>query len=494
MRKLLLLLCSTLPIIAFAQKANNQRKPNIIYIYADDMGIGELGCYGQQQIKTPHLDQLASEGMKFTKHYSGTAVCAPSRCMLLTGRHSGHSYIRGNYELGGFTDATEGGQMPLPEGTYTIGHMLQNAGYVTGAIGKWGLGMFDNSGNPNKQGFDYFYGYLDQKQAHNYYPTHLWENGHWDTLENEFFLVHSPLKPSDTGQAAYDHFIGKEYSMDKLLEKSVQFIKQHKDQPFFLYLPYTGPHVSLQAPKEAVAKYIGTFDEQPYRGNQGYASTLHPKSTYAAMISYFDHNVGAIMELLQQLGLDDNTVVMFSSDNGPTFHTGGINVDDFNSKLGMRGYKGQLYEGGIRAPFIVRWPGHVKAGTTSDLLSNQFDMMATFAAIAGIKAPENDGINILPTLEGKKQKEHHDFMYFEFPERGGQLAIRVGDMKGIKTGMKKNHDAPWQVYDLSKDPDEKNDIASQNPQFIKQLDDIVKREHLRAHITEWEFIDPKTGQ
>jgi arylsulfatase A-like enzyme len=364
------LLCCAQSILAQTTtvKTSSGKRPNIIYIYADDLGYGELGCYGQQKIKTPNLDRIAREGIKFTQHYTSAPVCAPARCMLMTGKHSGHSYIRGNYELGGFEDDKEGGQMPLPEGTFTIARLMQQAGYTTGAIGKWGLGMVNTTGDPNKQGFDYFYGYLDQKQAHNFYPTHLWENARptgssgrskWDTLNNPYIQVHKPL-PKDAPDTAFNYFKGKDYSLTKMAEKTLAFIKKNKDKPFFLYLPYTGPHVSLQAPDEAVREYIGKFEEQPYHGERGYASTLYPKSTYAAMITYMDKQVGRIMELLKELGLDDNTIVMFSSDNGATFDVGGVDTKFFNSVGGLRGLKQDLYEGGIREPFIARWPGKIQ--------------------------------------------------------------------------------------------------------------------------------------
>ena len=224
----------------YAQK----QKPNIIYIYADDLGYGELGCYGQQKIKTPHLDKLAKEGMRFTQHYTSAPVCAPARAMLMTGKHAGHAYIRGNYELGEFEDENEGGQMPLPEGTFTIAQMMTNAGYITGMIGKWGLGMQNTTGNPNKQGFDYYYGYLCQKQAHNFYPTHLWENGEWDTLNNSYITVHRPIPPNSP-DTAFDYYKGKDYSVAKMAEKTLDFINNNKNKPFFLYLPFTGPHVCL---------------------------------------------------------------------------------------------------------------------------------------------------------------------------------------------------------------------------------------------------------
>lgn len=471
-----------------------QQKPNIIYIYADDMGYGELGSYGQQKIKTPNLDKITKEGMKFTQHYTGAPVCAPARCMLMTGKNSGHSYIRGNYELGGFEDENEGGQMPLPEGTFTIAKLMQQAGYITGSIGKWGLGMSNNTGDPNKQGFDYFYGYLCQKQAHNFYPTHLWENGKWDTLKNPYIQVHKPLA-KDAPDTAFDYFKGKEYSVTKMAEKTLEFIKENKKKPFFLYLPYTGPHVSLQAPDEAVKEYIGKFEEQPYRGEKGYASTLYPKSTYAAMITYMDEQVGRIMKLLKELGLDENTIVMFSSDNGATFNTGGAETEFFNSVAGLRGKKQDLYEGGIREPFIARWPGKIPAGKVTNHISAQFDLMETLSEITGVKAWDNDGISLLPTLMGNDNKQKkHAYLYFEFPEKGGQVAVRMGDWKGVKSNMKKNKNAPWEIYNLKTDEKETTDIAAQHPELTKKFEEILKKEHQASHIKDWEFIDPKFSE
>lgn len=471
-----------------------QQKPNVIYIYADDLGYGELGAYGQQKIKTPNLDKIAKEGIKFTQHYASAPVCAPSRCMLMTGKNSGHSYIRGNYELGGFEDENEGGQMPLPEGTFTIAKLMKQAGYTTGAIGKWGLGMSTTTGDPNKQGFDYFYGYLDQKQAHNFYPTHLWENGKWDTLKNPYIQVHKPLA-KDAPDSAFDYFKGKEYSVTKMAEKTFDFIKENRKKPFFLYLPYTGPHVSLQAPDEAVKEYLGQFDEKPYRGENGYASALYPRATYAAMITYMDEQVGRIMKLLKELGLDKNTIVMFSSDNGATFKAGGADTEFFNSFGGLRGKKQDLYEGGIREPFIARWPGKIPAGKVTNHISAQFDMMATLSEITGVKAWDNDGISLLPTLMGNDNKQKkHDYLYFEFPEKGGQVAVRMGDWKGVKSNMKKNKNAPWEIYNLHTDEKETTDVAVQHPELAKKFEEILKKEHQTSHIKDWEFIDPKFSE
>lgn len=458
------------------------------------MGYGELGSYGQQKIKTPNLDKIAKEGIKFTQHYTGSPVCAPARCILMTGKNSGHSYIRGNYELGGFEDENEGGQMPLPEGTFTIAKLMKQAGYVTGAIGKWGLGMNNTTGDPNKQGFDYFYGYLCQKQAHNFYPTHLWENGKWDSLKNPYIEVHKPLA-KEAPDSAFDYFKGKEYSVTKMAEKTFEFIKVNKKKPFFLYLPYTGPHVSLQAPDETVREYIGQFDEKPYRGENGYASTLYPKSTYAAMITYMDKQVGEIIKLLKELGLDENTIVMFSSDNGATFDAGGADTSFFNSTGGLRGRKQDLYEGGIREPFIARWSGKIPAGKVTDHISTQYDFMETLSELTGVKAWQNDGISFLSTLLGKdKKQKKHEYLYFEFPEKGGQVAIRMGDWKGVKSNMKKNKNAPWEIYNLKTDEKETTDVAFQNPDLAKKFEAILKKEHQLSHLRDWEFIEPKFSE
>ena len=476
--------------VAMLQAQSSRKAPNIIYIYADDMGYGELGCYGQVHIKTPHLDQLAKEGMRFTQHYTSAPVCAPARCMLLTGKHGGHSYIRGNYELGGFEDSTEGGQMPLPEGIFTLPRMLKKAGYQTGLIGKWGLGIAGNSGSPLQHGFDYYYGYLDQKQAHNYYPTHLWENDHWDTLNNPFIKVHQAIDPATATNADFDKFTGKVYAPARMTEKALQFINQRSGAPFFLYLPYTIPHVSLQAPQEYIDRYRGQFKEQPYYGQKGYASARYPLSTYAAMISFLDDQVGIIMKRLKELGLDENTIVFFSSDNGASF-AGGADPAFFNSVAGLRGLKMELYEGGIRMPFIARWPGKIKSGSVSDHVSVQYDLLATLADLTQQTIPSTDGISFLPELLGRKTQPLHDFLYFEYPENGGQVAIRMGNWKAVKKNLRKIPNAPWELFDLGKDPFEKNDIAKEHPEIIARMNAIAKKEHQHSHIRDWEFVDPK---
>ncbi len=480
-------------LMTVSSLALGQQKPNVIYIYADDLGYGELGVYGQTKIKTPFLDAMAKEGIRFTQHYTSAPVCAPARCMLMTGVHAGHSYIRGNYELGGFADNKEGGQMPLPENTFTIAKLMKNAGYQTALVGKWGLGMSNSTGNPNQQGFDYAYGFLDQKQAHNLYPTHLWENGKWDTLRNSYQLVHEyQNKKLALDSIDFEKFKGKDYAATKMMEKALGFIEKNKAKPFFLYLPLPLPHLSLQAPEEEIKAYQGKFEETIYTGQKGgYVPTKYPRATYAAMISYLDKQVGRVMATLKKLQIDENTLVIFSSDNGATFDVGGVDTEFFNSVGGLRGRKQDLYEGGIREPMMARWPAKIKAGRLSNHPSAQFDVMATLGELTGQKIPvHTDGISFLPTLLGQKQKTH-PFLYFEFPEKSGQVAVRIGNFKGVKSQLKKNKQAPWELFDLANDPSESHDIAKNHPEILKQMDEIVKNQHRPSHIKDWEFIDPK---
>ena len=488
-RNRVLALCISL----FASGVIAQRSPNIIFIYADDLGYGELGCYGQQKIKTPNLDQLAAAGIRFTQHYAGAPVCAPSRCMLLTGKHSGHAAIRGNFELGGFADSTERGQMPLPAGTFTMAQLLKQAGYATAIIGKWGLGMHNNSGNPNNHGFDVAYGYLDQKQAHNYYPTHLWDNGKKDNLDNPEIRVHLPIDSTQATDTAFAYYQQKIYAPDKLTEKAVGFIEQHAKEPFFLYLPYTLPHLSLQMPDSLRKIYEGVFEERPYYGQKGYAPHRYPLSAYAAMITYLDAQVGKILGLLADRKLDSNTLVIFSSDNGATFDVGGANTAFFKSNGTLRGTKGELFEGGIRVPMIARWPGHIAAATVSNHISVQYDWMATFAALTKQTIPATDGISLLPSLLGKKAaQQQHPFLYFEFPETGGHLAVRMGKWKGVKRNLRKNPAQPWMLFDLDQDPAEQKDIAGRFPQIIREIEAIVKKEHQQPLLKEWDLFPEHT--
>ncbi len=479
--------------LTISQKVEAQKKlPNIIYIYADDLGYGSTSPYGNKMIKTPNLDLLASQGMLFTQHYSSAPVCAPARGMLMTGKNAGHAYIRGNYELGEFDDAHEGGQMPLPEGTYTLPKMLKQVGYTTGVVGKWAIGMPDNSGNPNDHGVDFFYGLMDQKQAHSHYPTHLWRNDKIEKLDNPVMNVHQPLDPKTATEKDFDQFKGNDYAPKKMLDEALAFIDRNQKKPFFLYFPTTLPHVSLQVPDEYRDTYVGKFDEPTYYyGQRGYAPVKYPYSTFAGMITYLDMQVGEIMKKVKEAGLEDNTIIMFSSDNGGSLESA-IPNDLFTINAPFRGFKRDLYEGGIREPFIVKWKGKIKPGTQSDLVSAQFDVMTTLADLTGGKIEKTDGKSFLPTLLGNaKKQEKHDYLYWEFGETGGAVAVRKGNWKGVKTGLKKNPKAVWQIYNLDTDIQEKNDIAAKHPELVTEFEEIVKKEHKNAHIREWEFVNPK---
>jgi len=448
-------------------------KPNFIFILADDLGYGELGCYGQELIQTPNIDRLASKGMRFTRFYSGSPVCAPSRCVLLTGLHTGHSYIRDNYEMGSFLDEEEGGQLPLPVGTRTLAKILQQNGYVSGVIGKWGLGGPGSSGIPTRQGFDFFYGYLCQKQAHNYYPTHLWKNEEWDTLRNEFFHPHQKFDGDPDDPADFNKYKGRDYSQDLMAVEALNFIREHKDHPFFLYLPFTVPHLALQVPDEALAIYKDKFEEVPYLGEGGYLPHPTPKSVYAAMITHMDGHVGQILDLLEELKLEENTVVMFSSDNGATFLPQ-VDTEFFNSHGGLRGHKGNLFEGGIRVPFIARWPRKIGEGTISNHIGGFQDILPTILDIAGVEVPEDiDGISILNELTGRDGQTDHVYLYWEYRSGGGWQAVRSDNWKALRKEINTKPDAPIELYNLENDFSEKFDVAAKHPEIVDKMKKIM---------------------
>jgi len=451
------------------------QKPNIIYILADDLGYGELGCYGQAKIKTPHIDRLAAEGMRFTQHYSGSPVCAPSRCTLLTGLHTGHSTIRDNDEMNQrgdvWRDRSIEGQRPLPMGTETVGHMLKGAGYATSCIGKWGLGGPEDEGHPNLQGFDHFFGYLCQREAHNYYPDHLWRNRERVQLNNEYLHPHERLaEDADPDDAAsYARYKGQDYAPDLMEAEALDFIRSNRKKPFFLYLASPIPHVSLQVPDEALSEYEHAFEESPYKGEKGYLPHQKPLSAYAAMISHLDRSVGRIMALLKELGLDENTLVMFSSDNGATFN-GGTDRDFFQSNAPLRGGKCEVYEGGIRVPLVARWPGKIKSGSTSDHISAFWDMLPTFAEVAGCASPVDlDGISVLPALTGETEQTAHDYLYWEYFGRPAQ-AVRMGPWKGVRRYERKTHrPLDVELYYMLDDAAEQHDVAAQYPDLVASV-------------------------
>lgn len=455
---------------AFAERS---RLPNIIYILADDLGYGDLGCYGQEKIKTPNIDRIAAEGMKFTQHYSGQAVCAPSRCSFLTGLHQGHAYIRNNKEL------PHEGQTPIPADTFTIAKMLKTKGYATACVGKWGLGYPGSEGDPNHQGFDLFFGYNCQRHAHQYYRDYLWKN---DTK-----VLYPDNKDIE----------GSNYAADEMRKEALAFVEEHKDQPFFLYWATPIPHVSLQVPDESLKQYEGQWPETPFKGRyrpetgQGYTGHETPRAAYAAMVSHMDRNIGRLLDQLDALGLAENTLLIFTSDNGAS-SAGGADYKFFNSTGGLRGKKGQLYEGGIRVPFLAKWPGHVGAGTTSDHISAFWDMLPTFGEITGAEVPDGlDGISLLPELTGRPQAAH-DFLYWEFNARnynGGQVAVRMGDWKGIKVNQLKGKRGHLELYNLNIDAAEQKDVANTYPEICRKMEEIIRREHVPSKLFPFASLD-----
>ncbi|MFT3933936.1 MAG: arylsulfatase [Chitinophagaceae bacterium] len=451
-KKLFLLLFSASSLLSYAQQQST--KPNIIFILADDLGYGDITPYGQTKIKTPNLEKLTSEGMKFTQFYAGTSVCAPSRASLMTGLHTGHTYIRGNKEI------IPEGQEPLPDNAYTLGELLHQAGYTSGVFGKWGLGPVSSSGDPLKHGFDAFYGTNCQSLAHRYYPTHLWDN------ETRVDLPGN----NDLAQPTT-------YAPELIQQKALQFIENNKAKPFALFLTYTLPHAELLVPDDSIFNlYKNTFPEKPYKGNDygpmankgGYTSQLYPHATFAAMVTRLDKYVGEVMSKLKALGIDDNTLVIFTSDNGPHLE-GGADPEFFNSGGGLRGHKRDLYEGGMREPFIARWPGKIKAGSTNDYAGAFWDVMPTFAAITGAQLQKpTDGISFLPTLTGKKQKQH-DYLYWEFHENGGTQAIRKGKWKIIRLNVFDASKTTVELYDLSTDSERTKQSCCHTTQTGKRV-------------------------
>jgi len=440
-------------------------KPNILYIMADDLGYGDVGYNGQKIIETPNIDKLAQGGMIFNRHYSGSTVCAPSRSALLTGFHTGHTPIRGNKEI------NPEGQEPLPDEAYTLAEMLKESGYTAGCFGKWGLGYPGSEGDPLNQGFDEFYGYNCQRQAHNYYPYHLWDNsekvmldGNRDSLESTYAptLIHS---------------------------EALRFIDTNRENPFFLFYASPLPHAELAAPDSLVdyyAKKIGKenafqgVDRGPRYKNGGYGSQERPKAAFAAMVHLLDQQVGELIAKLEEKGELKNTLIIFTSDNGP--HTeGGAQPDYFDSNADLRGYKRDLYEGGIRVPTVAFYEGQIQAGTSSNHISAFWDVMPTLAEIIGTPLPKTDGISFLPVLYGREQPGH-DYLYWEFHGRGGRQAVLKDGFKWIKLQVNNPEKTSVELYNLKEDPKEKNNIAAENPERLKTMEDIAKREHQPSDI------------
>ncbi len=440
-------------IASRAASSAQKQRPNVVFILADDLGYSDLGCYGQKKIRTPNIDKIADGGMRFIQCYSGNPVCAPSRCTLMTGYHTGHSQVRNNMQVGGqegwTLGSTTGGQWPLAEGTFTVAHLFKKAGYVTGAFGKWGLGRVGTTGDPQKQGFDHFFGYICQRQAHTYYPNHLWRDGEIMWIEEN----------KDGAERVY--------SIDLIAQEALKFVKANKDKPFFLYVPFTIPHVALQVPEDSLAEYKDRWPDPAYDGKKGYIAHPRPRACYAAMVTRMDRYVGQIMTLLKELGLEENTLVIFASDNGPTT-AGGSDPGFFESAGPLHGLKGSVWDGGIRVPFIARWPGKIKAGSESNQVAAFWDFLPTCAELLDVQPPAGiDGISILPTLLGRpQQQKQHEYLYWEL---NGQQAVRLGDWKAVRL----KPDQKIQLFNLKTDIGEKLDVAAQHPDIVAQIEEIL---------------------
>ena len=433
--------------------------PNIIFILADDLGYADIGCYGQQKIETPNLDKLAAAGLKYTQFYSGSTVCGPARCSFMTGLHTGHTVIRGNKQF------QPEGQTPLPDSVQTIANLLQQNGYATAAFGKWGLGFNQNSGDPNKKGFDRFYGYNCQSLAHDYYPLYLWDN-------------HTKVDLSINKQ--YDSV----YSAALIQQEAIAYIKKSGDKPFFLYLPYTLPHGDVIGPHDDLYQYYAAkFNEPKLTGSQlkkrEHTVTAEPlpHAQFAAMIGRLDRYVGEIVKTLEEKGLAQNTLIIFTSDNGPHRENGG-DPEYFNSNGIYKGIKRDLYEGGIRVPFIAYWPGKIKPAVTNQIAA-LWDLYPSFLSLAGIRSnqPQQDGISLLPNWLQKGKQEKHDYLYWEFHENDGRQAIRWKRWKAVKLAVMKNEKAPLELYDLQNDPEEQHNVASQKPRLVKKLAALIEKGH-----------------
>jgi arylsulfatase len=445
----------------------SHERPNIILILADDLGYAELGSYGQEKIHTPHIDQMAQEGMRFTQFYSGSPVCAPSRCVLITGQHSGHAFIRDNKEI------QPEGQYPLPDSVLTIAEALRSEGYSTGVIGKWGLGPPGSKGDPCNQGFDYFYGYNCQRHAHNHYPRYLWQNDQQVILKGNS-----------------DGVTGEQYSHDLFEREALAFITNNANGPFFLLLALTIPHLALQVPDEELDAYVGQWKDPSYDGTKGYLPHPSPRAAYAAMVTRMDRSVGRILQRLEDLAIDRRTIVVFTSDNGPTYdRIGGSDSEFFRSAGVFRGLKGSVYEGGIRVPLIIRWPGTIASGTVSSHLAAFQDFFPTLSDVAGLPQPDgSDGISFLPTLRGQPNQDRHEYLYWEFAGYGGQQAVRWGSWKAVRRNLHKGNLA-IELYDLEADLGELNDIASEHGSVVTRMKGFMDRSHTPSPVFPIQALD-----
>lgn len=457
-------------------------KLNVVFILADDLGWGELGCYGQKKIPTPNIDKLAAEGMRFTQHYSGAPVCAPSRCVLMTGKHLGHAEVRGNMQAKVKFPEFKEGQIPLSAEALTIAQVFQKAGYATGAMGKWGLGPVGSTGEPAAKGFDLFFGYNCQAVAHSFYPAALWRNSEQIAL-NAKPIPGGAKQPE--GEVKMETYIGEVYAPKLMIEEALKFIDTQKEKPFFLYLPFIEPHVAMHPPISSVEKFPKEWDAVPYRGESGYLPHPRPRAAYAAMISDLDGYVGRVMDALAKAGVAERTLVVFTSDNGAThagppnttFHIGGADPEFFNSTAGLRGYKGSVYEGGIRVPMIARLPGKIAAGAVNETPGYFADWFPTLCDAAKLEKPGAlDGESLWPVLTGAASVPRAKPMLWVFPEYQGQVAVRMGEFKLTRQSLKTKKPGDWEVYNLAKDIGEKTNIAAEHGELIKQAEVLLRRE------------------
>jgi len=464
------LLCSSFLLSSFQVKENSgvstPTPPNVIFILADDLGYGDIGFLGQQYILTPALDRLASQGMRFSQHYSGAPVCAPSRSTLLTGLHTGHTPIRGNFEI------QPEGQYPMPDTLLTLGKIFQQAGYRTAAFGKWGLGFVGTTGDPSNQGFDQFFGYNCQRYAHRYYPAYLWDNQQQVPLLGNDWTTKTTFAP------------------DLIHQKSLEFIEANQHQPFFLFLPLVMPHAELAVPEDETFHYYRTkFGEEsphiaPPGGDYGpemvipgYQSQPYPRATFAAMVARIDRYVGEIVSKLEALGISENTLVIFTSDNG-AHQEGGADPLFFDSNGPFRGFKRDLYEGGIHVPLVAHWPGKIKAGIQSGHVAAFWDWLPTLADAIGAASPAGiDGISFLPTLLDAGKQQLPDHLYWEFHESGGRQALRKGDWKLVKYQVQDAAKTTLELFDLAKDPEEQTNVALNHPALVAELEGLMKKAH-----------------
>lgn len=482
------------PVLLFPSCTGKPAKPNIIFIFADDMGYGDVGCYGQQLIETPNMDKLAAHGKIFTNAYSASPVSASSRCGLLTGLHMGHAYIRGNdpwTERGDVWDYYKTsnnpsleGQRPIPAETITIPELLKKQGYATGCFGKWGLGAPFTEGAPEKQGFDIFYGYNCQRQAHTYFPNHLWKNNERIAMNNEIIppATRLPEGANIYDKKSYDFLWQQDYSAELIHNESLRFIEENANNPFFLFYSTTLPHTSLQAPERLVDKYVKKFgDEEPSLGGSAYPCR-YPHATYAAMVTYLDEQIGEIIAKIKELGIYDNTLIVFSSDNGPAGDPNYFqSAQPFQSKSNR--VKGSLYEGGIRSPFIAVWKDKIEAGTKSDLPIVLYDLLPTFCEISGAEKPlRTDGISFLPELLGANHQKRHEYLYWEHAQSGGQQAIRFGNWKGLRVNINSKANTKIMLFDLQNDLQETTDVSALYPEIVDKMEQYMSETRTKPEI------------